>query len=391
LWQQVDQKLVSLMLAEVSEEFLQLADEDLRQIRYQNIGNGNGLTVPSQRLEMHRLRTDELAARHYAVYCEVWRSQQKPLTPEFLRAICPNSLQVLRSARINGVSSEFSMEQMRTHSLNGEWLKSAMAEFKRGMDRLYAKWERQAEVDAKGLEYMLSAGPNNHDVNVVAMQVVHARSQLRIVETRLASIKARIALCELALSATHLQPADAYRIKSLEQHLEGLHADKKQFELRRDDWQRSQDTALSRSAELGRQNIYGAFSDEEIQSVSSEFQPHVETHLEQPSTSPEPNCAGVVGPEREIAQARERVRYFEAEIAAVDTKITALQQSLTEAIVRGSSVIKPRDIDRMISRLHGRKKDLELRRDEWQLILNTALSRSANSRFSVQITAKSRN
>jgi hypothetical protein len=243
-WQQVDHTLANLMLAEVSEEFLQLAHEDLQQIHYQNIGNGNGLTVPSQRLEMHRLRTDELAARYYAVYCEVWRSQQKALTPEFLRAICPNSLQMLRSARINGVSSEFSMEQMRTHSLNGEWLKSAMAEFKRSMDRLYAKWERQAEVDAKGLEYMLAAAPNNPDVDVAATQVVYARIQLRIVEARLISIKARIASCERALSATQLRPPDAYRIKSLEQHLEGLSTDKEQFESKRDDWQLRLNNAL---------------------------------------------------------------------------------------------------------------------------------------------------
>jgi hypothetical protein len=184
-WQQIDQKLASLMIAEVSEEFLQIAHDDVSHIRYQNIGNENSMTVPAQRFETHRLRADELAARYYALYCEVWRSQQKPLTPEFLRAICPNRLQGLMSARVAAVGSEFAQEQARTSSFDVEWLKAAMAEFQRSMDRLYAKWVRHAEVDAKGLEYMVVAVANSPDIDAVAAQVVHARNQLRTLKQEL--------------------------------------------------------------------------------------------------------------------------------------------------------------------------------------------------------------
>jgi hypothetical protein len=243
-WQQVDQRLASLMLADVSEEFLILAREDLQHIHYQNIGNGNGMTVPSERLEMHRLRSDEIAARYYAVYCEVWRCQQKPLSPEFLRAICPNSLRMLKSGRINNLATEFSMEQMRTHSLNEEWLKSAMAEYTRSMERLYSKWEKLAEIDSKGLEYMLATSPNDPTVDSPATQVVYARAQLRIVEARLKSIEARINSCERAVSATQMREPNPYRIKSLEQHLASLNSDKTLFESRRDDWQLRLSTAL---------------------------------------------------------------------------------------------------------------------------------------------------
>jgi hypothetical protein len=45
-WQQVDETLASLMLAEVSTKFGNLLREDTQHIHYQNIGNGNGLTVP---------------------------------------------------------------------------------------------------------------------------------------------------------------------------------------------------------------------------------------------------------------------------------------------------------------------------------------------------------
>lgn len=86
-WQQVDQSLASSMLSELAQEFGKLSREDLQQIRYQNIGNGNAMTIPSERFQMHRLRTEEWAARQYSMYCEVWRYQQKRLSPEFLRAI----------------------------------------------------------------------------------------------------------------------------------------------------------------------------------------------------------------------------------------------------------------------------------------------------------------
>ena len=383
------------MLHEVTQEFLGLARDDLKQIHYQNIGNGNSMTVPSARFEMHRLRTEELAARNYAVYVEVWRCQQKPLSAEFLRAICPNRLRGLLSARVTGVGSEFSMEQWRTGSYNPEWLKAAMGGFKRSMDRLYAKWEGLAEIDAKGLEHMLAAAPNNPDVDIAATQVVNARIQLRIVEGRLASLEARIAMSQRALSATEVRERDAYRIKSLEQRLEDLKTDKKQFEAKQDEWQRSLDIALRRSAELRRQTTSTSLSDQEVHlAVDTERQPQGKEYRGQSTVTPEPSAAGVVGPQREIEQARERVRHFEAEIAAIDTKIAAFQQSLTQAIVHGTSTLKPGDIGKAIGKLHADKKELEFRRDDWQLNLNTALRRvedRANYERSLQLQAKQDN
>jgi len=77
VWHQVDHKLASLMLAQVFEDFSKIATEDLQHIQYQNLGNSNSMATPSARLEMHRLRSGELVAQHYAVYCEVWHSQYK--------------------------------------------------------------------------------------------------------------------------------------------------------------------------------------------------------------------------------------------------------------------------------------------------------------------------
>ncbi|HEY2171706.1 MAG TPA: hypothetical protein VGJ30_18930 [Candidatus Angelobacter sp.] len=156
------------MLSELALEFGKLNHDDFQQIHYQNMGNGNAVTVPSERLRMQLLRSDELAARTYAMYLEVWRCQQQSLSPAFLRAICQHPIRMLISARINSVTYELAEEQSRTNRHNTEWMKAAIEEFKRSMDRLYGKWHGAAEIDAKTVEHMLAATPGNPDVDGVA-------------------------------------------------------------------------------------------------------------------------------------------------------------------------------------------------------------------------------
>src|SRR5690349_6092932 len=104
-WQQLDHAMASLRLAGIYDEFQLLMQQDKHQIWYHNIGNGNSHAGLSTRLEMHRLRMEELIARHYAVYCEVWRSQQQALSPALLREICRNSVKTITSSRVNAVTS----------------------------------------------------------------------------------------------------------------------------------------------------------------------------------------------------------------------------------------------------------------------------------------------
>ena len=138
-WHQVDETMANLMLAQVSQEIRVLISEDEQQIYFQNIGNGNSMTIPSQRLEMQRLRSDEWAGRIYELYCETWQCQQKPLSPQFLRAVCQHGIRVLISARVGSVTSELDREQERTHQHNSEWLKSVKTSFGRNMELLFHK------------------------------------------------------------------------------------------------------------------------------------------------------------------------------------------------------------------------------------------------------------
>src|SRR6185312_2249301 len=119
--------------------------------------------------------------------------------------------------------------------------------------------------------------------------------------------------------------------------------------------------ALRRSAELGRQTILSAHLEGDAQQVTDgESHVQAEKYHVQSNVPSEPDFAGVIGPEREVAQARERVRFFEAKIAAVDTRISALQQAMTQAILQGPSTARGIDFNKAIQKAHADKKDLEL-------------------------------
>jgi DNA-binding CsgD family transcriptional regulator len=122
-------------------------------------------------------------------------------------------------------------------------------------------------------------------------------------------------------------------------------------------------------------------SEVEQRTVHNDLVPVKQDSTNEPLANDHPTASPpslvLVSAQREVDQARERMRHFEAKIAAVETKITAFQQSLTQAIVQGTSTFRPREIDKAIGRLHNDKKELEFRRDDWQLNLTTALNRLA--------------
>ncbi len=98
---------------------------------------------------------------------------------------------------------------------------------------------------------------------------------------------------------------------------------------------------------------------------------HSAPHQGARSASPDPVAVAV---QNEANDIRRRIRQFEAKIAAIETQIGALQQSMAQAIVQGKSTFRPADIQKAIRRLHEDKKELEFRRDDWQLNLNSVMS-----------------
>jgi hypothetical protein len=235
-WQQVDQRLSSILQSKVSEEIRKLIDDDVGHIRFQNIHNGNDMTIPSERLQMHRLRTDEWTARLYEGYCEIWQTQRKNLSPAFLRGIAQNVVSVVCSARVGAVTDEFVREQHRT-GRDANWLKPALEAFKRDMQLLAHKWNQAAELDARTVQYMLESNPESSRIRIAAWEVITARARTRTLDAGIVSIEARIKMAESSLNGMLMAETPAYRRASVEQSVSRLKEERKELRSSLDDWQ----------------------------------------------------------------------------------------------------------------------------------------------------------
>jgi hypothetical protein len=194
-WQQIDQRLSSILQSKVSGEIRELTTDDVGHIRFQNMHNENSMTIPSQRLRMQRLRTEEWAARLYEGYCEIWQTQRMPISAEFLRGIVKNAISVLCSVRVNTVTYEFVQEQHRMrHDAN--WLKPALEAFKRDLQMLEHNWNQTAEFDARTVQYMLLQAPESRATKIAASEIITARARVRTLEEMITSIEARTAMAE---------------------------------------------------------------------------------------------------------------------------------------------------------------------------------------------------
>jgi hypothetical protein len=201
------------------------------------------MTAPSQRLLMHRLRTEEWAARLYEGYCEIWQTQRMPICAEFLRGIIKNAISVLCSARVGAVTDEFVREQHRTGS-DANWLKPALEAFKRDLQMLEHNWNQTAEFDARTVQYMLFEAPESTGTKIAAREVISARARVRTLEAMIASIEARIAMAEQALNGMLTANTPPYGRRSVKQSLTRLREQRKELRTTLDHWQFRMQSAL---------------------------------------------------------------------------------------------------------------------------------------------------
>jgi hypothetical protein len=242
-WQQVDQRLSSILQSKVSDQIRKLINDDVGHIRFQNMRNANSMAVPSERLLMHRLRTEEWAARLYEGYCEIWQTQRMPISAEFLRGIVKNAISVLCSARVGAVTDEFVREQHRTGS-DANWLKPAFEAFKRDLQMLEHNWNQTAELDARTVQYMLLEAPESIARKIAAREVITARVRVRTLEAMIASIEARIAMAEQALDGMLTANTPQYQKRNVKQSLARLKEQRKELRSNLDQWQFRMQAAL---------------------------------------------------------------------------------------------------------------------------------------------------
>jgi hypothetical protein len=78
---------------------------EIGQIEFDNIGNSNSQTVPSQIIAIHLRRTDEWIEKNYRAYCEVWEKQGHHKTAAFIRAVSSHVIPMIISARTNATDA----------------------------------------------------------------------------------------------------------------------------------------------------------------------------------------------------------------------------------------------------------------------------------------------
>jgi hypothetical protein len=258
-WQQVDQQLSGILQSKVSAEIRELVTDDVGHIRFQNMHDGNSMTVPSQRLKMQRLRTEEWAARLYEGYCEIWQTQGMPISAEFLRGIVQNAISTLCSARGGAVTGEFVREAHCTAS-DANWLKPVLEAFKRDLQMLEHNWNQRAEFDARTVQYMLLKAPESTARKVAAREVITARARVRTLEAMIASIEARIAMAEQALNGMLTASTPQYRKRNVKQSWAKLREQRKELRSTLDEWQLRMQTALANAERAQADAAAGATS-----------------------------------------------------------------------------------------------------------------------------------
>jgi len=133
---------------------------EIGQIRFNNTGNSNSQTVPSQIIAMHLRRTDESIEKTYKIYCEVWEKQGHEKTAEFIRAVSSHVIPIITSARKMSVISQLSQERARTGA-HIELHNARVERFKRSISRLAARWSRKLEIEARECAHSEKATPRS--------------------------------------------------------------------------------------------------------------------------------------------------------------------------------------------------------------------------------------
>jgi hypothetical protein len=155
-WQDIDHRLVTLRLVDLSQEMGKQIKADENQIRFENRLNLNGNTVPSLLMQMKEKHADDWARRVYEIYCEVWQIQGRVKSAAFIRGVSPHIVQML-AVRANSIAKEFSRFANAT-SLPNSLRTNHLTNLDSRMRQLQDKWQRRLEIEARECEHKGQSG-----------------------------------------------------------------------------------------------------------------------------------------------------------------------------------------------------------------------------------------
>ncbi len=175
-WENLDERLLSPKLHEVSEEMQKRSVEGERKAAFDTHQSGNAAGYLTRLFDFQERLTDEWAERLYAAHCEAWSQQNRTVTPAFIRAVRDRAIIQLIGVRKSTV--QFGVG-LRAKRIGAPPNPVALGEWNRRMDRLAARWSRRLEADAVAEEYRASRTmPNDDDRRFALLAIEEARKSV---------------------------------------------------------------------------------------------------------------------------------------------------------------------------------------------------------------------
>jgi hypothetical protein len=182
-WDDLDQTLVSPRLSKLAAEMHETFVKDEAQISFEGRNRGNSAYFLATFLDKQLERVDEWARRAYEIYCECLYAQGRCITPQFIRAVYKNAIEVLMHLRKASITDHFTR---RAHMTGEPLNQHCLNNFARRMDVLANTWLRELEAEARALEHNSYVLPPSGPAPMSPQQV---RQAILDCESRLTEMK----------------------------------------------------------------------------------------------------------------------------------------------------------------------------------------------------------
>lgn len=174
-WEDLDNRLLSPKLQELSNEMQTKSAEGERKASFDTRQSGNSAGYLPRLFDFQERLTDEWAQRVYAAHRESWTQQNRTVTGEFIRAVRDRGVIPLIAARRSTVQFDVSLRGTRIGENPNP---ASLGEWNRRMDRLAARWSQRLEADAVAEEYRASRPADDDDRHFALLAIDEARKSV---------------------------------------------------------------------------------------------------------------------------------------------------------------------------------------------------------------------
>jgi pyrimidine deaminase RibD-like protein len=168
-WEELDQRLLSHKLQEISDEMQRRSAEGERKAAFDTRQSGNSAGYLGRLFDFEERLADEWVEKVYVAHCETWVQQNRSITGEFIRAVRDRAVVQVIAARKSTVRFQASLRGTRiSEPVNPISLRS----WNMRMDRLASRWTRKLEADAVAGEYRAARPADTNDDRRFALLAV---------------------------------------------------------------------------------------------------------------------------------------------------------------------------------------------------------------------------